>query len=100
MFAQKLCADSIYGVNCEGVLYYADVKRRVKLPFDDEYDSYFALLKRLLSEMRAVLESGIIPDRSAKQKCSGCSLESVCMPKRPQYSVKKEIMKQMRGDVA
>lgn len=98
VFAQKLCADSIYGVKCAGVLYYADVKRRVKLPFDEEYDRYYSLLKKLLSEMRAVLDSGIIPNRTPKQKCSGCSLESVCMPKCPQYSVRKEIMKQIRGD--
>lgn len=98
VFAQKLCADNIYGVSCEGTLYYADVKRRVKLPFDEEYDRYLALLKRLLSQMRAVLDSGVIPDRKAKQICSGCSLESVCMPKCPRYSVRKEIAKQTRGD--
>jgi len=27
VFAQKICADGIFGVKCEGVLYYADVKR-------------------------------------------------------------------------
>lgn len=32
VFAQKICADSIFGVNCEGILYYGDVRRRVKLP--------------------------------------------------------------------
>ena len=98
VFAQKLCADSIYGVNCEGVLFYSDVKRRVKLPFDEEYDRYYSLLIKLLAEMRAVLDSESIPDRPAKQRCSGCSLENVCMPKCPSYSVQKEIMKQIRGD--
>lgn len=98
VFAQKLCADSIYGVNCDGVLYYSDVRRRVKLPFDKEYDRYYALLKKLLAEMRDVLDSGVIPNRTPKQICSGCSLESVCMPKCPQYSVRKEIKNQIRGD--
>ena len=98
VFTQKLCADSIYGVNCEGALYYTDVKRRVRLPFYDEYDRYYSLLNRLLTEIRDVLDSGIIPNRTANQKCSGCSLESVCTPKCPQYSVRKEIMKQIRGD--
>ena len=98
VFAQKLCADSIYGVSCKGALYYSDIKRRVILPFDEEYDRYYALLKRLLSEMRCVLDSGVIPNRTAGQKCSGCSLESVCMPKRQQYSVRGEIMNLIRGD--
>lgn len=97
VFAQKICADGIFGVKCEGVLYYADVKRRVILPFEDEYDVYYEELTRLLSEMRAVLESRVIPNRPAKQKCSGCSLESVCMPKNSSYSVKKEILKQFRS---
>lgn len=98
VFAQKLCADSIFGVNCEGVLYYSDVKRRVKLPFDEEYDKYYSLITKLLSEMRGVLESGEIPNRAPKQNCSGCSLENVCMPKCPAYSVQNEIQNQIRGD--
>ena len=99
VFAQKLCADGIFGVKCEGVLYYADVKRRVILPFEEEYDDYFAEFTRLLAGMREVLESGIIPSRPVKQNCSGCSLESVCMPKSTSYSVKKEIVKLMKGSV-
>lgn len=98
VFAQKLCADSIFGVNCSGVLYYSDVKRRVPLPFDEEYDKYYALLTKLLAEMRGVLESGVIPNKPPKQNCSGCSLENVCMPKCPAYSVQKEILKQIRGE--
>ena len=95
VFAQKLCADSIFGVRCDGVVYYSDVKRRVKLPFDEEYNKYYSLVTRLLSEMRGILESGVIPNRAPKQNCSGCSLESVCMPKCSSYSVQKEIQKQM-----
>lgn len=98
VFAQKLCADSIFGVKCEGVLYYADVKRRVILPFDEEYDNYYGELTRLLSQMREILESGVIPLRPVKQNCSGCSLEGVCMPKNPSYFVKKEILKQLRSN--
>lgn len=98
VFAQKLCADHIYGASCGGVLYYSDVRRRVKLPFDENYETYYALLKKLLAEMRAVLDSGVIPDRTPNQICNGCSLESVCMPKCKQYSVRKEIKKQIRGN--
>lgn len=92
-FAQKVCADSIFGVNCEGVLYYTDVRRRVKLPFDTEYDKYYIQLTSLLEKMRAIIDSGIIPQRVQGQKCSGCSLEDICMPKRASYSVHSEIIK-------
>ncbi len=98
VFAQKLCADKIYGCDCEGVLYYADVRRRVQLPFVEEYEKYYSTLTRLLREMREVLDSGVIPQRLSGQKCSGCSLESVCMPKCTAYSVRKEIAKQIEGD--
>lgn len=98
VFAQKICADKIFGRDCEGALYYADVRRRVRLPFDEEYEKYYSLLIRLLSEMRGVLESGVIPKRTAGQKCGGCSLESVCMPKCADYSVHDEIIRQIRGD--
>lgn len=96
VFAQKICADSIFGVSCEGILYYCDVRRRVRLPFDKEYDRYYSLLTRLLDEMRALLDSGTIPQRTADQKCSGCSLESVCMPKLRKYSVRDEVEKSMK----
>lgn len=91
VFAQKICADEIFGVNCEGALYYADIRRRVRLPFDTEYDRYYAVLTRLLREMRETEESGIIPQRVKGQKCSGCSLADVCMPGQRKYSVRDEI---------
>ncbi len=40
VFAQKVCADSVFGVDCEAYLYYADKRRRVRLPFDTEYSDY------------------------------------------------------------
>lgn len=44
VFAQKLCADYIWKCNSEGCIYYADTRKRVKMPFDEEYDRYKALL--------------------------------------------------------
>lgn len=98
-FAQKVCADSIFGVSCEGFMYYADVRRRVRLPFDTQYGEYYALLTDLLSQMRSVLESGTIPPRAKGQSCSGCSIESVCLPKTGEYSVRDEILKIAWEDV-
>lgn len=96
-FAQKVCADEIFGVDCEGAMYYADVRRRVKLPFDTEYDKYYGELLRLLKEMRQVLESGIIPQKAKGQNCSGCSLAEICMPEKRVYSVRDEIKCQEAG---
>ncbi len=90
-FAQKVCADSIFGIDCECMMYYADVRRRVRLPFETEYDKYFSLLNELLGNMREVLDSGVIPAKRKGQSCGGCSLDGVCMPNVPKYSVRSEI---------
>lgn len=92
VFAQKLCADFIWGCDSVGVLYYADVRRRVVLPFDTEYRKYDALLRSLLKEMRRVLESGVIPQRQKGQKCGGCSMANICMPKNAKVCVKNELL--------
>lgn len=92
-FAQKVCADSIFGVSCEGYMYYADVRKRVRLPFDTEYEEYRSLLERLLKEMREITAGGVIPPRPKGQKCSGCSMEELCFPKSVGYSVREEIRK-------
>lgn len=96
VFAQKICADSIFGISCEGFLYYGDVKRRIRLPFDSEYDRYYSLLKKLLEEMKAVVNSGEVPQRTVCQKCNGCSMKQVCMPKSSKYSVRNEIEKLLK----
>lgn len=91
VFAQKLCADKVFGCNCRGAIYYADVRKRTVLPFDSEYDKYYELVMGLISQMRDILESGEIPLRKKGQHCGGCSLENVCMPKCESYSVKENI---------
>lgn len=91
VFAQKLCADKVFGCNCRGAVYYADVRKRTVLPFDSEYEKYYELVTGLISQMRDILESGEIPLRKKEQHCSGCSLENVCMPKCESYSVKDNI---------
>lgn len=84
VFAQKLCVDYVFGGDCDGVLYYADAKKRVSLPLRENFEEYERKLKRLLAEMRTYLEQGSIPPIRKGQKCSGCSMKDLCMP-----SVKK-----------
>ena len=76
VFAQKLCADT---------------RKRVKMPFDEEYDRYKALLDDLVGKMQNVMESGVIPPKIKGQKCSGCSIKDLCMPKTKKYSIKQLI---------
>ncbi|MCI7766795.1 MAG: CRISPR-associated protein Cas4 [Oscillospiraceae bacterium] len=91
VFAQKLCGDKMFGCSCMGAVYYSDVRKRVTLPFDSEYDRYYELVSGLVSQMRDILDSGEIPLRKKGQKCSGCSLENVCIPKCESYSVRENI---------
>lgn len=98
VFAQKICADSIWKCSCECYIYYADIRRRVRLPFDEEYQKYDDMLKKLLEEMRGVLAEKTIPQRKKGQKCSGCSLSDICFPVKKKYSVKELVMQQKGAD--
>lgn len=91
VYAQKLCADYIW--NCEscGYIYYSDTRKRICLPFDEEKEKYDELLKKLISEMNEITERGIIPDKKRGQKCSGCSMQDLCMPQKKTYSVRSVI---------
>ncbi|MDE5883536.1 MAG: CRISPR-associated protein Cas4 [Oscillospiraceae bacterium] len=96
VFAQKICADFVWKCNSEAVLYYANTRKRIVLPFDESYELYDTLLKKYLSEMRAVMESHTIPTRKKGQKCSGCSLSDICFSKEKKYNV-KDIVMSMKG---
>ncbi|MBQ8959655.1 MAG: hypothetical protein IJ071_00325 [Ruminococcus sp.] len=50
VFAQKICADQIWDCDSEAFIYYADTRKRVRLPFDSEFQKY----DELLSIWRAV----------------------------------------------
>lgn len=92
VFAQKICADYIWHTNSEAYIYYADIRRRVKLPFDNEYEKYDVLLRKLLAEIREIMSSNIILPKKRGQKCSGCSISDLCMPKVKEYCVKDIIL--------
>lgn len=81
VFAQKLCVDYIFGGKASGVLYYADKKKRVLLPLDDEFDCLDFELRKYLGEMRSFLEKGLIPEKRVDQNCNGCSMVDICLPR-------------------
>lgn len=98
VFAQKLCADFVWNCKSEAYIYYSDIKKRVHLPFETEYERYDALIKDILVQMRALVEEGKIPKRKRGQKCSGCSIKDICFPKESEYNVRMVIMSQKGAD--
>ena len=94
VFAQKVCVDYVFGTDCDGIIYYADVKKRVVLPFRQNYEEYDIKLKQILKEMRGYLKEGKIPAIRKGQKCSGCSMKDLCMPSvKPMKDFRVEIKK-------
>ena len=80
VFAQKICVDYVFGSDCEAIIYYADVKKRIKLPVKENFEMYDVQLQKILGEMRMDLEKGVIPAIKKGQKCNGCSMKDLCMP--------------------
>lgn len=96
VFAQKVCADHVWKCDCEAYIYYSNTRKRVKLPFDTEFEKYDDLLKKILCEIRGTIKLQAVPPRSKGQKCSGCSLSDRCFPKDKKYIV-KDIVMSMKG---
>lgn len=99
VFAQKLCGDFIWNCSSEAYIYYADTRKRVRLPFDTEYEKYDSMLKKLLEEMREAISNKKIPPRKKGQKCSGCSMSDICFPKVKKYCVKDIVMQMKEADI-
>lgn len=93
VFAQKICVDYTFNCKSDAFIYYADTKKRIPVLFEDLYESYDEKLQGLLAEMREKISKGIIPTIRKGQKCSGCSMKDLCMPK---LSAKKSIFEEIR----
>lgn len=95
LFAQKLCVDSMFGCNCKTFIYYADTRKRIEVDFLEDSALNLATLQETLSQIRANLKAGTIPSKQRTQKCSGCSLVDICLPKTPKYNFKQEILSKL-----
>lgn len=94
VFAQKICVDYVFGGDCDGIIYYGDVKKRVALPLKENYSEYDKKLRKTLEQMRENLSIGHIPYIQKGQKCSGCSMRDLCMPLvKPVKDLRHEIEK-------
>ncbi len=85
VFAQKLCVDYVFGGSCNGIIYYFDTRKRVKLPLNENYAEYERELVGILREIREHLRTGTIPPIAKGQKCGGCSMKDMCMPARKKH---------------
>ncbi len=81
VFAQRQCVVSCFGIIPQCVIYYAQQKKRVVIPFDEQIDYFDAMLLDTLSNIRQCIGEATIPAIRDNQHCGGCSLIDVCMPK-------------------
>jgi len=63
----------------EGALYYAQTKRRVVIPFDDELRRNTVETLAMLREVFATLRTP--PAQYRADRCRACSLIELCRPK-------------------
>lgn len=95
MFAQKLCADYVWGCDAECFIYYSETRKRIRMPFDSMYGHYDNAVRELLDDMRTVRAKHEIPARRKGQKCTGCSMKDMCFYKDSPYSVKDDIFQSL-----
>lgn len=78
--AQGLCLEEMLNTTVEsGSIYHGLSRRRTSVPFTPE------LRRRTLhviGEVRALLESKVVPAPVYRPRCHGCSLEPVCLPRQ------------------
>lgn len=85
--AQALCLEEMTGRSVpEGALFYAETKRRVRVPFDAELRSLTEETVRALAD---VLASGQTPPPTThRERCRACSLIEICRPEIVARSVR------------
>lgn len=76
--AQALCLEEMLSVTIpSGALYYATLRRRIEVLFDDELRR---LTERSALRLHALIEAGITPSAVREPKCDRCSLLQLCLP--------------------
>jgi CRISPR-associated exonuclease Cas4 len=85
--AQGLCLEEMTGQSVpEGALYYAQTKRRVKVPFDPDLRQ---LTERTVADLASVFQSRQTPAPTIqKSRCRACSLKELCRPEVVAYPVR------------
>ena len=84
LFAQSCCVQEIFGVMPDACLYYVNIRKRVKLDFDEEDER---LLRQVVEQLSYWQQSERTPPPVYGSKCNGCSMRDRCMPKQIKQSV-------------
>ena len=78
LMAQALCLEDMLCCDIPfGYLYYGEIRRRVKVVFDDE------LRKRaeeIIQEMHELYKKQYTPKVKRRKHCNACSLKNICLP--------------------
>ena len=78
--AQAMCLEEMYNtIINSGSLYYAEVRRRTIIDFDEEIKER---VLQLAIRMHELFESGTTPSPVYKSHCKSCSLIDICLPQR------------------
>lgn len=77
LYAQMVCAREIFGCEVDGYIYYASIRKRVKLKNEEVFDN---LLQQTLTEMREFQQNGCVPVKNKGKHCNACSMKEVCLP--------------------
>lgn len=99
VFAQKLCVDYVFNCDSEAYIYYSDIRKRIELPFSESYGRYMKQIDEYLTSMKVYLSRDEIPQIRKGQKCSGCSLSDICMPKCGISDIKKQIFSLLEDSI-
>lgn len=78
LLAQKICVDSMFGVDCSACFYFADSRQRLSVAFGPEDEQR---LREVLAAIRRARSGGGLPPVRRGQYCSGCSVKDICLPK-------------------
>ena len=78
LLAQKICVDSMFSTDSKTSIYYADIRKRVYLSFEEKD---FVMLKSVISQIKDLYDSAEIPPARQSQLCGGCSMKDICLPK-------------------
>ncbi|MEG1613771.1 MAG: CRISPR-associated protein Cas4 [Clostridia bacterium] len=77
VYGQKLCVDKMFGCDSKVCFYYNDTKRRCNVVITEIIKQEFG---NTLREIEEYSKKNEIPEIKKGQKCSGCSLENICIP--------------------
>lgn len=77
--AQVFCLEEMLDIKInEGAFFYGKVRRRNIVEIDNELRTQ---TENIISAVRKIVESKIIPAAVYEQKCRNCSLQAICQPK-------------------